>query len=82
MRGMSRASRAIAGGLTAAAILGLALCLVPSALAAVTGSTVGAPGFFSASAGPTAVAFTPDRGGAALGAFGAAIVSVLAARRS
>lgn len=82
MRGTSKAMRAIAGGLAAGVVLALVLCLVPSALAAVTGVTVGIPGFFSATAGQGRAVFTPDWG-CVLVVLGAVVVgAVLAGRRS
>lgn len=83
MRGISRAGRAIAGGLVAAAILGLVLCAASSALVALTGATVGIPGFFMATTALGRFVFTPDWGAVALIVSGAtAVGAAMAARRS
>lgn len=81
MRGM-RAGRALAGGLAAGAALALILCVAASALAVLTGATVGIPGFFSAQADLGRVVFTPDWGAVALVSVGSVIAGVAACRPS
>lgn len=86
MRGMAKAARAVVGGLAAGIALALTLCLATSALAVVTGTTVGVPGFFVAQAASDSdswgVVFTPDWGSVALVAFVAVIGALMAGRRS
>lgn len=87
MKRTSNAGRAAIDGLVAGVALASILCVATSALAALTGTTVGVPGFFMArtaqESGALAVVFTPGWGGVALIAFAAAIaIAVMAARRS
>lgn len=86
MHGLPAMLRAVAAGLAAGTALSVFLCLTSSALAAVTGSSVGIPGFFLARAlqlnGVMAVTFTPDWGAVALAGLCALVVGgVFAGRR-
>jgi hypothetical protein len=85
MRGLPAALRVVAAGLVAGAALPVFLCLASSALAAVTGSAVGVPGFFLARTlelnGASAVTFTPDWGLVALAGLCALVVGGASAAR-